>query len=203
MFKRVVVGCDGAAQGRDAVVLGAAIASATGAGLSLVGVYPPAMFPVPPSFSSAALRTQTESVLRQERDSLAPDALVKAVADLSVPRALRHFAERWHADVVVLGSTAAALDGHARIGRRGRQLLYDAPFALALASRGLHNRGIELHRVGVGYDGGPEAVAALELATELARGAHATLAVRSAVEDRIPVLGAWEWLALKDWNHNH
>jgi nucleotide-binding universal stress UspA family protein len=199
MFKRLVVGCDGTAEGRDAVALGAAIASATGAGLSLVGVYPPALFPVPPSFSRAALRNQLEAALRRDRDSFAPHAQIDTVADLSVPRALRHFAERWHADLVVLGSAATVPEGHARISRRGRQLLYDAPFALAVASRGLHKRRVELQRVGIGYDEGPEALAALGLATELARGAHATLAVRRVVEDMLPVLSAREGIALEDW----
>lgn len=200
MFTRVVVGCDGTAEGRDAVVLGAAIASATGAGLSLVGVYPPALFPVPPSFRRAALRTQAEAALRHDRDSFAPDALIDTVADLSVPRALRHYAERWHADLVVLGSAATVPEGHARIGRRGRQLLYDAPFALALASRGLHKRKIALQRLGVGYDDGPEAVAALGLATELAHGAHATLAVRRVIEDTVPLFSAKDWVVMKDWS---
>jgi hypothetical protein len=38
MFKRVVAGCDGSPEGRDAAALGASIASATAAGVSLVGV---------------------------------------------------------------------------------------------------------------------------------------------------------------------
>ena|SRR5665213_1763684 len=88
MFKRIVVGCDGTAEGRDAVVLAPAIASAT------------------------ALRAQMELALRRERDSFAPDALVETVVDLSVPRALCHFAQRRHADLVVLGSDRSALDGH-------------------------------------------------------------------------------------------
>ncbi|MDQ2894594.1 MAG: universal stress protein [Actinomycetota bacterium] len=203
MFKRIVVGYDGTAEGRDAVVLGAAIASATGAGLSLVGVFPPMLVPLPGEFSRASLRTQAEAGLRDVRDAVAPDALIETVVDLSMPRALRHFAERWHADLVVLGSERKACEGHARIGRRGRQLLYDAPFAVAVASRGLHEQALKLGRIGVGYDGGPESRAALGLAVELARGAHAALAVRSVVEDMIPVLDARGWLAFEDWSHDH
>jgi hypothetical protein len=45
MFKRTVVGCKSSPEGRDAVALGAAIASATDTGLSLVCVYPTSLFP--------------------------------------------------------------------------------------------------------------------------------------------------------------
>jgi nucleotide-binding universal stress UspA family protein len=203
MFKRIVVGYDGTAEGHDAVVLGAAIASATGAGLSLVGVFPPALVPMPAAFSRVSLRTRAEAALRQVRNTVAPDALIETVVDLSMPRALRHFAERWHADLVVLGSERTVREGHARIARRGRQLLYDAPYAVAVASRGLGEQALKLGRIGVGYDAGPEAHAALELAAELARGAHAALAVRSVVEDRIPVLNARQWLAFEDWSPDH
>lgn len=163
MFKRIVVGYDGTAEGRDAVVLGAAIAWATGAGLSLVGVIPPMLVPLPAAFSRASLRTQAEAGLRHVRDTVAPDALIETVVDLSMPRALRHFAERWHAELVVLGSERTSREGHARISRRGRQLLYDAPFAVAVASRGLHKHALKLGHIGVGYDAGPEARAALGL----------------------------------------
>jgi hypothetical protein len=60
----MVVGCDGTFEGRNAVVLAAAIAAAR---------------------------------------FVRPDALVEPVVDLSVPRALRRFAQRRHADLVVLG----------------------------------------------------------------------------------------------------
>ena len=42
----IAVGCDGSAAGRDAVALGAAIASATGDRPSLVGVFPPSFLRV-------------------------------------------------------------------------------------------------------------------------------------------------------------
>jgi hypothetical protein len=68
----MVVGCDGTFEGRNAVVLAAAIAAATGAHLSFVGVFPPALVSVPASLGRAALRAQMELALRRERDSFAP-----------------------------------------------------------------------------------------------------------------------------------
>jgi nucleotide-binding universal stress UspA family protein len=198
MLKRSVVGCKDSAEGRDAVALGAAIASATDAGLSLVCVYPMSLFPVPGSSDAATFIAQAEATLRRERDSQAPQALIDAVPDPFVARALRHYAARWHAGLVVVGSDASAPAGQAAIGRRSRQLLYDAPFTLALACRGLHEQSFELRRVGVGYDGGPEAQAALAFAAELGRAAGSTLAIHSVIEDRLPVFTAKKWIGSKD-----
>ena len=201
MFKHIAVGCDGSHEGRDAVALGAAIASATGARLSLVGVFPPSFLPVEGVTDRKTLRTEATRALRRERDLLAPDAFIHTVADMSVARALRHYAERSHADLVIVGSSRSAPPGHVAIGRHGRQLLYDAPFALGLAARDLHEHGMRLGAVGVGYDGGPEAEAALGMAADLARAADARLLVRRVVEDRVPVLGGDAWIAMADWSH--
>jgi nucleotide-binding universal stress UspA family protein len=202
VFKHIVVGCDGSPQGRDAVALGAAIASVTGARLSLVGVFPTSLFPITGVTDRKTLRSEATRRLQRDRDHLAPGAFIRPVADSSVPRALRHYAERWHADLVVIGSSPSAAPGHVSIGRRGRQLLYDAPFALALAARGLHVRGPQLQTVGVGDDGGPEAQAALALGAQLARAGGSRLLVRRVVEDRAPALTPEQWIALEDWNHS-
>lgn len=202
MFKHIVVGCDGSPEGRDALALGAAIASTTGGRLSLVGVFPPSLLPIPGVTDRKTLRAQTTSALRRERDLFAPDAFIHTIADGSVARALSHYAERSGAKLVVIGSSPSAAQGHVAISRRGRQLLYDAPFSLALAARGLHQRGARLKAVAVGYDGGPEAKAALALAAELAHAAQARLLVRCVVEDQVPVLTMEEWMAVKDWRHD-
>lgn len=140
MFKHIVVGCDGSPEGSDAVTLGAMIASATDARLSLVGVFPTSFFPVAGITDRETLRAQLTRSLRDDRDLYAPETLTHTVADNSVPRALLHYAQRWHADLVVVGSSPSASPGHVAIGRRGRQLLHDAPFSLGLAARGLHEQ---------------------------------------------------------------
>lgn len=202
MFKHIVVGCDGSPQGRDAVALGAAIASATDATLSLVCVLSPSLLPVFEVSDRKTLRAQAMRVLRRERDQLAPHAHVQTIVDFSVSRALRHCAERWHADLVILGSGHPDR-GHAAIGRRSRRLLYDAPFALGIAARGIGEHRLRVQSVGVGYDAGPEAEAALHTAARLARAADARLVVRRIVEDRIPAFTDEEWLVQRDWNHAH
>jgi nucleotide-binding universal stress UspA family protein len=196
LFAQIVVGSDGTDEGQDAVALGAALASISGAGLLLVRVFPTPLFPTPGSTDRATLRERADEGLRRDRDLFAPQALIHAVADSSVPRALLHFAQRTHAGLIVIGS-APAPDEHASIGRRGRQLLHDMPFALALARRRLHEGAIELRRVGVGYDGGPESLAALGVAIALCRAAGATLVVRTVVENRLPAFSTGDWMDLR------
>ena len=201
MFKHVVAGCDGSPEGRDAVALGAAIASATGARMSLLAVFPTSFFPVPGITDRRTVRAEAIRNLRHDRELLAPEAITHAVADNSVPRALRHYAEHWHADLVVLGSSAAADEGRAAIGRRGRQLLYDAPFSLCVAARGVRSREHPLGRIGVGFDGSPEADAALGVASGLAQAVAGQLTVRRVLEDRVPLLRGEDWFRVIDWSH--
>jgi nucleotide-binding universal stress UspA family protein len=201
MFKHIAVGCDGSLEGRDAVALGAAIAAATGARLSLVGVFSPSFLPIVGTSDRKTLRAEATRALRRERDLLAPGAFIHTIADGSVARALRHYAERSHVDLVIVGSSRRAPAGHVAIGRHARQLIYDAPFALGLAARDLHRHEFRLKCIGVGYDGGPEAEVALGMAAHLARDAHARLEVRRVVEDRVPLLSGDAWIALADWSH--
>lgn len=199
MFRHIVVGCDGSPEGRDAVALGAALASGCDARLSLVGVFPITLFPAPGVTDRRTLRSQTMQVLRSERDLITPAPLIHAVADNSVPRALRHYAERHHADLVVLGSAPEAPRGQILIGRRGRQLLSDAPFSLALAARGLREAKHGLASIGVGYDASREGRAALTWASGYARASRARLRVRIVVEDWIPRLTIEEAVQAERW----
>lgn len=194
----VAVGVDDGDEARDAVVLGAALARATGAGQLLVGVYPDPIFPVPESLSRRALRSQTLAALGQLRDEMAPGARVAAECDLSVARGLARAVRRQGARLLVVGSGPSAQEGRIAIGRRTRQLLEHAGCALAVAPRGLREHGEpKLTTIGVGYDAGHEASAALKLAGELARAAGGHLRVRAVVEDR-PWVG-FGYAAPVDW----
>jgi nucleotide-binding universal stress UspA family protein len=201
VFSHIAVGSDGRPGSDDAVALGAAIALATGGRLSLVGAFSPQFLPVEGVTDRKTLRAEATRTLRGQRDRLAPEAIVHTVADPSPARALRHFAQRSHADLVIIGSRNAAAPGHVSIGRTGRQLLYHAPFSLGVAPHGLHEREFAIRSIGVGYDGCPEADAALAVAAALAADAHAKLLVRRVAEDRVPVLTGEQWMVLADWSH--
>ena len=185
---RIAVGVDGHPEGRDAVALGAAIADVTGAGLLLVTVHSAPLLPHP-DWDWRSLRKHAQGHLRELRREYAPEAMIATRTDASVPRALHRVVEREDYDLLVMGSSRDASEGHVRIGKRTRQLLCHFECALAIAPRGLQAKpDVELKRIGVGYDGEPESDAALALATSIAAAGGAELLVRAVVDDRVPVL---------------
>ncbi len=186
---RIAAGVDGYPEGRDAVVLGAALAGATHAELMLIAVHPDPLV-LPHEMNWKSLKAQAEEILHELRDSLAPGSRTVVETDLSAARGLQRVVDREHRDLLVVGSSRRAPAGHVRIGKRARQLLCHFQSALAVAPRGIHEQGdVRITRVGVGYDGGPEAQAALALAAEIATGSGAELRVRGVVDDRIRALG--------------
>jgi nucleotide-binding universal stress UspA family protein len=195
----IAAGADGSDEGKDAVALAAGLASLTGAGLSLVNVFPTTLFPTPGTDDRATLRKQADESLERDRDELAPDAIIHSFADLSVSRALMQFAHETHVEMVVIGSSPDAPNGRARIGRRGRQLLHDMPFALVLAPRGSRTRKFEVGRIGLGDDGGPEANVARDVAIELCRAARATLVIKSVIDNSVPAFAGLAPEALPEY----
>ena len=192
---RIAVGVDGRAEGNDAVVLGATLAGAMDADLMLIGVYPDPLLVLPEEVDEKRLASHETHTLEEARDSFAPGAGLAVEAELSVPRGLERVVRREHRDLLVVGSSRHAREGRVRIGKRTRQLLGEIKCPLAIASRGLHadpDRG--LRRIGVGYDGTPEADVALGLAGSIALAAGAELKVMAVVDDRLPPIG-WSALA--------
>jgi len=200
---RIAAAVDGFPEGRDAAALGALIAAATDAELTLVNVHSPTMFPAPPNLRWKNLRRESLAALREVRDSIAPKARISAQTDSSVPRALHRMVERGHRDLLIVGSSRDAESGHTRIGKRTRQLLghFDCP--LGVARRGMATADSRpLRQIGVGYDGGPEATHALDLAALLAAATGAELRVLGGVDDRVPTLvrSAMTALVAVEWH---
>jgi nucleotide-binding universal stress UspA family protein len=185
----VAAGVDGYPEGRDAAALGAMLASASDGELLLVAVHPEPFVVLPPELGWTTMREQADAALRQTRDELAPGARIVVETDWSVPRALERVVRREHRNLLVLGSSRRGPEGQVGIGKRTRQLLCHFRCALAVAPRGMStHRGLRLARVGVGYDGSPEAEAALALAGAIAVAAGAMMSVRGVVDDRVPGL---------------
>ena len=199
MFKRIIVGADGSPEGQDAVVLGAEIAAATGAGLTLLQSFAPFLLSTKGEMDRDSQIHEAERLLRADRHQFAPNAHIEIVADSNPARALREHAERWNADLVVIGSSRHAAFGRSCIGQTGRRLLDNMPAALAIAQRGLHEQGVRLGTIAVGYDGGPEAERALRLADDLAYSAGAELLIETVNPEPLPAIaigategGGWE-----------
>jgi nucleotide-binding universal stress UspA family protein len=183
MLRTILAGCDGFERGREAVAFAATLARATGARLHVVAAHlePPLPFPA----SSRERAEQIDRAIRRVRDELAPQATATAVHALSPAHALRHAAEREHADLIVVGSRR-----HGRLGRileadHALQVLHSAPQSVAVVPDGVAVAA-RLERIVVGFDGSPEAAAALDLAADIARRAGAQLWLQAVVDDRQP-----------------
>jgi nucleotide-binding universal stress UspA family protein len=209
-LRHIAVAVDGYPESQDAAALAGAIARATGANAILVGVLSdPLVIPLTGG-SWKELHQQAEVALAQTRDAYVPGARPVIVTDVSLARALERVVADERCDLLVVGSSTDAPEGRIRIGRRTRQLIGDAACALAIAPRGLRGEHeLSLDRIGVGYDGGPEAQVALALAATIARAAGAELWVRAVVDDRFPTFGLsgargakiiseWEQLVAED-----
>ena len=189
-------------EGRDAAAMAAAIARATNGELMLLAVEPDLPLLIP-GLDRKTMRKDTETMLRTVRESLTPRPRTVVKTGLSVPRALEHAVRSEHRDLLVVGSSRHGPDGQVSLGKRTRQLLDDFQCSLAVAPRGFSERpDVQFHRIGVGYDGGPESEAALQLAASIAATCRAELIVRGVVDDHIPALGwprVWLGAIMASW----
>jgi nucleotide-binding universal stress UspA family protein len=187
--RRIGVGVDGNPGGRDAVVLGSALARATGAQLILITAHvePYLRFamPMPEEAGWNSLHRQAWTTVASARDSLAPAARIEVQADVFEWRALDHVVRVTHADLLVVGSAHDAREGRVRLGRHAGELQDHLERPLAIAPRGMRDReGARLGRIGVGFDGEPESQAAVDLAGSIAVAAGAKLVVRGVAPER-------------------
>ncbi len=176
MSSMIVAGVDGLRGGRDAVSLGAALASADDAELLLTGVLQETLLPLPALMGPKAHPLEeTEQMLLQTRAAQAPRAITRPLSSLSPMRALCRVAAAERARTIAIGSASTAPAGHARAGRDAHHVIHDAPCAAALAARGLHERPFAIRSIVVGVVDDPESTAALAAAARLATGLGATL----------------------------
>lgn len=189
MLRRIVAGVDGRSGGADAAALAAALAGPQ-TDVVLAGVFRDPLLPFPLKLNGrdGELEAATEQLLREVRDAHAPRARTTTVCDSFPARALRHLAEREHADLLVLGSTHHARGGRAAIGRRARQVLHDAACPVAVAAQGFAGEAGRARRIVVGFDGSPEARAALDLTATLADGDESRIAVVTVADDTLPTV---------------
>jgi len=198
MLRKVLAGVDATPSGRDAVVLGRALAAADDADLLLVGAYTDPLLAFPPGLRrDLHLGRDVERLLLAVRQELAPSARTHVKADLTPGRALCHVIPDEHADLLVLGSSRRVADGCAGVGRTGRQALHGAGCAVALAARGVAAHDAALRRIVVGVDRSSESDAALTLARSLAQAVGAQLTAVAVVDDRLPATIAPAGMAIE------
>ncbi len=170
MFKNVLVGVDGSANGRDAIALAGHLTDPDGK-LTLASVRDGQLHPnhaITPGMLEEE-REASNALLQEERQAVAIEAeLVSAVA-YSAGRGLHELAEERGADLLVVGSCSHhGVLGRAMLGDDARAALNGAPCAVAIAPAGLAEHPVELRRIGVAYNQSPESKQALATARQLA-----------------------------------
>jgi nucleotide-binding universal stress UspA family protein len=168
MFKNVLVGIDGRANGRDAIALASRLLGDDGK-MTLAHVHSAdlrAFNAIGPDLVREEAENSQE-ILRHERDEAGVEAELLSITAPTPGRGLHEQAEAQGADLIVVGSCSRGLLGRAMLGDDARASLNGTPCAVAIAARGYATAATPLARIGVGYDGSPESTAALALAREL------------------------------------
>ena len=182
MFSSVVVGVKEPEAGRDALCLARALASAKG-NLTLAHVHVVAPKPAPDSGASGAAARRRDRLERLAalRDESHLDAEVVCDEARDVRQGLHDIAGAREADLLVIGASRDDEIYRDLVGDTARELLEDAPCAVAVAPVRYAERRRPLRTIGVGYDGSPESHRALGVARRLAADQHATLSAFEAV----------------------
>jgi nucleotide-binding universal stress UspA family protein len=181
MFRTIIVGYDGPGRGGEAIALAEALRDPRDGTLLLTTAFPPAPVPAGVFILPDDYREPTEAMLETARTELEGRLPVRTTAVGASPaRALTEVAEHEHADLVVIGSSHHGPIGRVAPGATAERLLTGAPCAVAVAPRGY--AGTDVRRLGVAYDGSPEAEAALRAAEALALERNAALTCYCVVE---------------------
>lgn len=164
MFQSIIVGIDGREGGEDAIALARTLG---GPDADLVAV----CVAVLDSRVTRAVNRDYEAVVVEGADETAakvaapaPGVRTAGAVAPSVGVGLHEAAERAGADLIVVGSCRRGRVGRILAGDDARESVRSAPCPVAVAPVGFAERATPFARIGVGYDGGPEAEAALEVA---------------------------------------
>jgi nucleotide-binding universal stress UspA family protein len=176
MFRNVLVGVDGRANGRDAVALAQRLADPDGT-LTLAHVHSGELHPLHASTPGLLEQEQktSEALLEETRAGAGVNAKLVSVVALSPGRGLHTQAEEQGADLIVVGSSGRSALGRVMLGDDTRTALNGAPCAVAVAARDYSDHPFPIAKIGVGYDESPESLAALAKAKELASATKATV----------------------------
>ena len=195
MFDNVVVGVDNYDAGRDALELAKQLVPPDG-DMLLVFVEVVMRAPGPDTDPQWQLDERRRALerLASVRDDANAEAQLLTVQAGSVARGL-HEAVRRHGDLLVIGASRRDEFERTSVGDDTRQVLQDAPPAVAVAPTGYATRLPSLDTIGVGYDGSPASEQALTVASALARERGAELSAFEAVAEPMhasdPVSGQW------------
>ncbi len=168
MFNSLLVGVDGRQGGRDAIALAIWLAGPASR-TTLAYVDPIEIHP-----SGSDSHAESRKMLSDERVGAAIDAQILVVHDSSAARGLHHLAARRRYDLLVVGSCHRGALGRRLAGNHTVESLHGAPCAVAIAPSE-YAPPSHLARIGVGRDGSPESMQALDVARAIAARTGATI----------------------------
>jgi nucleotide-binding universal stress UspA family protein len=152
MFRNVLVGVDGRANGRDAI--------------ALAGELNPLSRRTPGAVSEE--RKASMGLLEQERAAVDVEAELISVVASSPGAALHRQADEQAADLLVVGTCSHGAFGRVMLGDDTRAALNGSPCAVSVAARGYAESPKPIAAVGVAYNGSRESERALAEAKEVA-----------------------------------
>jgi nucleotide-binding universal stress UspA family protein len=188
---RMLVGFDGSAGGRDALALARTLGRPSGSKALVVVVLP--YGPLPVDFDS--LENETAEIAaplleraRKELDGL--EVETRSFGGGSPAQVLTSVAEGEASDAIVVGSPHRGLVGRALIGSVAENLLHGSPCAVVVAPRAYAGLPCEPFRqIAVGFDGTPEAEAALRRAEAIAADTDAVLRIFTVIAPPVAIPG--------------
>ena len=181
LYRKLLIGYLDDGRGREAVALARALADPSGAELIAAHVTPiHGYFADVEAIGERDVSTKAaiERALAELAPGLRADARV--LAGPSAAGTLYRLAEDEDADLVVLGSSHRGAIGRVLLGSTADALLHGAPCPVAVAPRGFGAER-EMRTVGVAYDGGAQAEAALAAAAGIGRTLGARLRLVAVV----------------------
>ena len=184
-FGSVLVGVDSTPTGRDAIALADRLCAPSGR-LTLANIV---LMPSPTYHNfhaSRAWRTRRE-MLERERDAIGVSADLTGMFAPSVGSGLHQLGTDCGADLLVVGSSSRGPVGRVLAGDDARGTVSGAVCPVAVAPHGYADQSDGIKTVGIAYDGGAEATAALAVAREVAAVHRARLLALTVVA---PAAGA-------------
>lgn len=193
MFDNVVIGVDDYERGRDTITLAQALMQGHGT-VTLVHVEVRQREPSPEADTRPDDERQRFGLerLRRLRDEAQIAANVARIQAPTVRRGLHDFAAGRGADMMVIGAGSPNPVEQMFLGDEAREVLDDAPCAVAVAPRGYTARAHTLRTIGVAYDGSVESEEALAVARALAAKPHAALSAFEAVHAPVYARDVWD-----------
>jgi nucleotide-binding universal stress UspA family protein len=179
---RLVVGIDATPESIDALVLSRLLASGLGAQIDAVAVLPggragQAMVP-----EQEAKDAYFEPLFELADRELGMAYEPHRVEGVSASAGLTGVAERVGATAIVIGSNARGPIGRVLMGDVGAALTGGSPCAVVVAPRGYARENPQrISRVGIAYDGRPQARVAMREGVTMGQGLNASLHLLAAV----------------------